>query len=689
MVRGRAARRFSICSTRQGERHTGSRTQRGRDMLRRVLSGGYRRRGVAAAGARAARHRRRGVLRRGRALTWISLTGHGREAPEGDWIAFGDDAGVAAGLATVMRHAAGEPVFCGDAIADPMAGMHAALVAWWSHRRGGARRIAFRSPASSDIASQSSGPLTNRSRCASARRGGMPCCALQVSAVLGPTRRARPHAQPVADRAAIRYRRFRISSGRIPPSLKLPRGSSMATPETADSQGPAAGPRHPADRQYARDGEGSGEVLRRLLPPAYGPVFRIKVMGNTYTVLAGAEAANFMGTRAGRDSLRSKEFWQGLVDEWGASKTLTGEDGETHTKLRAVMRHGYSKESVAGRYDELVAITDSVIDRDWPSRRAGAGPAEHAVRRDRAARGDPDRHLAARIRGRHPHDHPLHPEHPGHPSAAEVPAQGSALSPRERARLGARPADDRRLLRDPGRASAREPQPGRRHHGGARARSRSDPGERPDPEPDRTIRCRPRHRRKYHGRVHLRRAQAPRRSWSACSAKPMRSSPPARSDRRTCGASRRSTGRSWRPCGCIRSRLRRCARRRAISSSWAIASARASCCSSRPACRTSWRSTSRTRKSSTSIATRSRARSTSSPACIHPTAAVRTPASAKSLAEVQMAISMARLFYRLDLALEPADYVLETKTLPTPGPSMKFKVRVRGRRNPGTTQIAR
>ena len=98
----------------------------------------------------------------------------------------------------------------------------------------------------------------------------------------------------------------------------------------------------------------------------YGPVFKIKVMGNTYTVLAGAEAANFMGTREGRDSLRSKEFWQGLVDEWGASRTLTGSDGEAHQKLRAVMRHGYSKESVKGRYNELVEITDSVLARDWP-----------------------------------------------------------------------------------------------------------------------------------------------------------------------------------------------------------------------------------------------------------------------------------------------------------------------------------
>jgi cytochrome P450 len=53
----------------------------------------------------------------------------------------------------------------------------------------------------------------------------------------------------------------------------------------------------------------------------------------------------------------------------------------------------------------------------------------------------------------------------------------------------------------------------------------------------------------------------------------------------------------------------------------------------------------------------------------------------KSLAEVQIALSMARLFYRLDLALEPADYTLKTKTAPTPGPAMDFKVRVKGYRH--------
>jgi crotonobetainyl-CoA:carnitine CoA-transferase CaiB-like acyl-CoA transferase len=77
----------------------------------------------------------------GFSLTWLSLTAHGREPPQDGWIGFGDDTAVAAGLATVMRRATGETLFCADAIADPLAGVHAALVGWWSHRRGGSRRI--------------------------------------------------------------------------------------------------------------------------------------------------------------------------------------------------------------------------------------------------------------------------------------------------------------------------------------------------------------------------------------------------------------------------------------------------------------------------------------------------------------------------------------------------------------------
>jgi hypothetical protein len=54
---------------------------------------------------------------------WISLTGHGRTGPERDWVAFGDDAAVAGGL--VVRDDSG-PLFCADAVADPISGVVAA-----------------------------------------------------------------------------------------------------------------------------------------------------------------------------------------------------------------------------------------------------------------------------------------------------------------------------------------------------------------------------------------------------------------------------------------------------------------------------------------------------------------------------------------------------------------------------------
>ena len=98
----------------------------------------------------------------------------------------------------------------------------------------------------------------------------------------------------------------------------------------------------------------------------YGPVYRFKIFGRTCTVLAGPDAAHWMGTREGKECLRSKEFWEGLLGEYGASQSLPGLDGERHKQLRDVLRHGYSRESIMGRYNELIAITDGSIERDWP-----------------------------------------------------------------------------------------------------------------------------------------------------------------------------------------------------------------------------------------------------------------------------------------------------------------------------------
>lgn len=77
------------------------------------------------------------IARAGDGGVWLSITGYGRDAPMRDWIAYGDDAGVAAGLSWLLRARHGCNVFCGDAIADPLTGLHAALLAWASWSRGG------------------------------------------------------------------------------------------------------------------------------------------------------------------------------------------------------------------------------------------------------------------------------------------------------------------------------------------------------------------------------------------------------------------------------------------------------------------------------------------------------------------------------------------------------------------------
>lgn len=74
-------------------------------------------------------------------ISWVSITGYGRRAPMRDWIAYGDDAGVAAGLGWLLHRDSARRVFCGDAIADPLTGLHAALLAYASWLDGGGRLL--------------------------------------------------------------------------------------------------------------------------------------------------------------------------------------------------------------------------------------------------------------------------------------------------------------------------------------------------------------------------------------------------------------------------------------------------------------------------------------------------------------------------------------------------------------------
>jgi hypothetical protein len=69
-------------------------------------------------------------------LVWLSITGYGRGGDQSQWVAFGDDAAVAAGLSAIVSPTRRRPIFCGDAIGDPLTGLHAALVAWARWRKG-------------------------------------------------------------------------------------------------------------------------------------------------------------------------------------------------------------------------------------------------------------------------------------------------------------------------------------------------------------------------------------------------------------------------------------------------------------------------------------------------------------------------------------------------------------------------
>ncbi len=83
------------------------------------------------------------ILEENPAVTWIGISGYGREEPGANWVAFGDDGAVAGGLSQVLWDCTGRAMFCADALADPLTGLHAALAAWGSFVQGGGRLLSL------------------------------------------------------------------------------------------------------------------------------------------------------------------------------------------------------------------------------------------------------------------------------------------------------------------------------------------------------------------------------------------------------------------------------------------------------------------------------------------------------------------------------------------------------------------
>lgn len=75
------------------------------------------------------------VFARNPGLVWVAISGYGWTCGAADRVAFGDDAAAAGGL--VRWTAAGEPRFLGDALADPLTGLVAAIGAFEALKAGG------------------------------------------------------------------------------------------------------------------------------------------------------------------------------------------------------------------------------------------------------------------------------------------------------------------------------------------------------------------------------------------------------------------------------------------------------------------------------------------------------------------------------------------------------------------------
>ncbi|MCU1692870.1 MAG: hypothetical protein JWM64_1961 [Frankiales bacterium] len=124
---------------------------------------------------------------------WVAVTAH-PPGPDGTVAAgYGDDAAVSAGL---VRHLDGVPVPCGDALADPLTGLHAAVAALACLQAGGTHLVEV---ALSEVARSTLDPS---STCEAERDGdtwtveGVPVAAPRART---PSGRARPLGADTAD----------------------------------------------------------------------------------------------------------------------------------------------------------------------------------------------------------------------------------------------------------------------------------------------------------------------------------------------------------------------------------------------------------------------------------------------------------------------------------------------------------
>jgi cytochrome P450 len=113
---------------------------------------------------------------------------------------------------------------------------------------------------------------------------------------------------------------------------------------------------------FAMESDLRGLLLREY--QRHGPIFRVQALNRRFVALVGPEATTFLN-KEGSTLLRSFEEWSVFREAFGSSHLLTDMDGREHIRMRKALSPGYSRQSVQGRYDELVDITRRVVSA-WP-----------------------------------------------------------------------------------------------------------------------------------------------------------------------------------------------------------------------------------------------------------------------------------------------------------------------------------
>ncbi|MGF1506097.1 MAG: cytochrome P450, partial [Anaerolineae bacterium] len=101
-----------------------------------------------------------------------------------------------------------------------------------------------------------------------------------------------------------------------------------------------------------------GDTVRFLagMYQQLGPVFRVRALTRELVILGGLDANRFMA-QAGDSVLSGSEFFGGLNDELDSTLVFPALDGDEHRYYRKLFRPSYSRDAVAGRFDELMALT--------------------------------------------------------------------------------------------------------------------------------------------------------------------------------------------------------------------------------------------------------------------------------------------------------------------------------------------